>query len=320
MSRAEFIVAFDGPGIVQGRMDIRDLAPALLSLGRLLDAANLSLHGQDRPLKVEIKALSAGCFEVHIDAVLTGWHYIRSLLEAPDAQAAKTLLEWIGLLGSSSGAVVGLIGLYRWLNGKKPDRVLREKDGIFIFELEGRRLQVPFAVMRLYQDIAVNRAFGEMLNTVEGGAVDRIDFRSADADPAKPSQTLTRDDRRAFTLAEAPPETVADETRPLALSIRNLAFQEGNKWRLFDGQNTITATIEDRDFIERVNLNIERFAKGDILLCEVRTIQTQAREGLKTEHIVLKVTEHRPAQVQIALPFAASEDEDEPPSHHQHTT
>ena len=89
----------------------------------------------------------------------------------------------------------------------------------------------------------------------------------------------------------------------LALSIRSLAFQEGNKWRLFDGQNTIIATIEDKDFVRRVDLNIERFAKGDLLICEVRTIQTQGKDGLKTEHNVLKVVEHRPAPIQISLPF-----------------
>lgn len=306
MSRAEFIVSFDGPGIVDGRMDVRDLAPALLSLGRLLDASNLAINGEGKPLKVEIKAVSAGSFEVHIDAVLQGWQYLKSLIDTPDAQAAKALLEWIGLLG---GTATSLVALYRWLGGKKPERVVREKDGTFIFELEGRRLTVPFAVMRLYQDIVVNRAFNEMLTTVEGDTVDRIDFRPAGGDPARPTQSLTRRDRPAFTLEEPPTETVVDETRRLALSIRSLAFQEGNKWRLFDGQNNILATIDDRDFVKRVDLNIERFAKGDLLICEVRTIQTQGKDGLKTEHVVLRVVEHRPAPVQITLPF-----EDEAPS------
>jgi hypothetical protein len=82
-----------------------------------------------------------------------------------------------------------------------------------------------------------------------------------------------------------------------------LAFQEGNKWRLFDGQNTITATIADAEFIGRVDRNLVRFAKGDILLCEVRTVQTQGVDGLKTDHTVLRVLEHRQAPDQIPLPF-----------------
>jgi hypothetical protein len=299
MSRAEFIVSFDGPGVRDGRIDVRDLAPALLSLGRLVDAANVAINGQDRPMKVEVRAVSVGCFEVHLDAVLSGWKYVRSLLESSDVQAAKNLLEWVGIfVGTPS-----LIQLYRWLDGEKPQKVIREIDGYFQFEIDGKTLRVPFEVMRLYQEISVNRAIGELLTTLEGDSVDRIDFRSPDMPASTPAQTLTRADRRVFTITEPAPEIIIDEARRLALSIRSLAFQEGNKWRLFDGQNTITATIEDRLFIDRVDQNLERFAKGDVLICEVRTIQMQGREGLKTEHSVLKVIEHKPAPAQIALPF-----------------
>jgi hypothetical protein len=89
----------------------------------------------------------------------------------------------------------------------------------------------------------------------------------------------------------------------MALSIRSLAFQEGNKWRLYDGQNTITAAIDDRDFVEKVDSNLVRFAKGDILVCDVKTVQEQTSEGLKTEHTVIRVLEHRQAPTQISLPF-----------------
>ncbi len=56
MSRAGFIVSFDGPGVEDGRIDVRDLAPALLSLGRMIDAANVATSGEKRPIKVEVRA------------------------------------------------------------------------------------------------------------------------------------------------------------------------------------------------------------------------------------------------------------------------
>jgi hypothetical protein len=157
--------------------------------------------------------------------------------------------------------------------------------------------------MRLYQDIAVNRAFSQLLSSVEGNSIETIKFRGEGAPKSAPELILSKQDRRSFSIAEPQPSVVVDDVRRMALSIRSLAFQEGNKWRLFDGQNTITATIEDRDFIDRVDANLIRFAKGDILICEVRTIQTQGTEGLKTEHTVLKVIEHKPAPTQVQLPF-----------------
>ena len=137
-------------------------------------------------------------------------------------------------------------------------------------------------------------------------AIREINFFAEGSDATEaPAETLTQTDRTSFSVAEPVPEVVIDSTNRLALSIRSLAFQEGNKWRLFDGQNVITATIADADFIARVDRNMVRFAKGDILLCEVRSVQTQSAEGLKTEHTVLKVIEHRPAPDQFPLPFTS---------------
>lgn len=161
--------------------------------------------------------------------------------------------------------------------------------------------------MRLYRERAVNQAVGELLTTLRSDAIREIRFseEGSDAD-AEPAEVLTQADRAAFSVAEPVPEVVIDTTNRLALSIRSLAFQEGNGWRSFDGQNVITATIADADFIARVDRNMVRFAKGDILLCEVHTVQTQGADGLKTEHTVVDVIEHRVAPDQFPLPFTTA--------------
>lgn len=196
-----------------------------------------------------------------------------------------------------------VIFLYRFLNGRKPDRVSPAAQNSFTITVGDQSLSVSFQVLRLYQDITVNRAFNEFLTVVEAGKIDKVEFRSEGSPKGTGALSLTTEDKNKFVLSEMQPETVIDDTRRLALSIRSLAFQEENKWRLFDGQNTITAKIEDRDFMERVNMNMIRFAKGDILICEVKTVQTQSIDGLKTEHTVMRVIEHRQAPTQIALPF-----------------
>lgn len=306
MSRAEFVVVFRGEAAAGGRIDVRDLAPALLSLGAAIDAANVALNGDRQPVKVEVHAVAEGSFEVYLDVVMSRWEQLKTLLHDSDVDSAKQLLEWLGILGGKAGvavgAVGGLIGLYRWLNGKTPTKVERSKaGGVTIHDEAGHTITVPWEVLRLYQDLAVNRALGQLLDTLHNEALDSIELRDAKA--ITPPVTLTRADRAAFSLPQPEDETVVDDTRTLALSIRSLAFQEGNKWRLFDGQNVITATIEDRDFIMRVDRNQIRFAKGDVLLCQVRTVQKQTTDGLKTDHFVQKVVEHRTAQTQIPLPF-----------------
>jgi hypothetical protein len=108
---------------------------------------------------------------------------------------------------------------------------------------------------------------------------------------------------------EVPEEILTDAVRRSAYSIISLAFKEDNKWRLNDGSNAISVSIDDADFLQKVDNNQASFSKGDILICDVRVIQRQTDSGLRTEYIVERVVERRPAARQLPLPF----DEGHPP-------
>ena len=306
MSKTNFTIAFDGPGLKEGRMDVRDLAPALLALGRVIETANRTLNGPDHPVKVEVVATDVGSFEVVIDVVLPLWEQLRTLLTSSDVDGALKLIEIIGISATAGG---GLIWLLRQLRGRQITSAARNTDGTVIVRFPAAdgsetSIVVPQEVLRLYQEIAVQRELAVLLDTLEKEAVETIAFYPQDRNKVDaPPVVLTKADRGIAQQAEPVTETVVDTTQKMALSIRSLAFQEGNKWRLYDGQNVITATIEDRDFLERVDRSLARFAKGDILVCTVRTVQKQAADGLKTEHTVLRVEEHRPAPTQVNINF-----------------
>ena len=46
----------------------------------------------------------------------------------------------------------------------------------------------------------------------------------------------------------------------------------------------------------RVDNNHVAFAKGDVLVCDLRTIQWQVEDGVKSEYEVVRVVSHRPAR------------------------
>ena len=307
MSKTSFTIAFDGPDLKAGRMDVRDLAPALLSLGRVIEASNRAINGTDHPVKIEAVATGIGSFEVGIDVILPMWETLRGLLTSSDVDGALKLLEIIGIVTSSGGS---LFYLLRQLQGKTITSASQNKDGTVTIRFPGddgseTSIIVPFEVLRIYQEVAVQREVASLLKTLEKEAVDTISFYphldgvKSDAPPL----VLTKRDRAIADFADPAPETVIDTTQRMALSIRSLAFQEGNKWRLYDGQNVITATIDDRDFLDKVDRSLARFAKGDVLICLVRTVQMQTTDGLKTEHTVLRVEEHRPAPTQFSISF-----------------
>ena len=107
-------------------------------------------------------------------------------------------------------------------------------------------------------------------------------------------QEGTKDEIAAFEAPEYQ-DLILDDTRRYAFSITGLNFKKDNKWRLTDGQNTFPVLMKDEAFQQRVSNNEVAFAKGDVLVCDLRTIQWQVEGGVKSEYEVVKVVSHRPA-------------------------
>jgi len=77
----------------------------------------------------------------------------------------------------------------------------------------------------------------------------------------------------------------------MSLVIETPSFKDGNKWRLWDGSNSIMVTIEDDAFLKAIDSG-EPFRKGDILHCQVRTTQTRSGGSIHTKRAVVHVDRH----------------------------
>lgn len=96
----------------------------------------------------------------------------------------------------------------------------------------------------------------------------------------------------SFSAANAGEEIVSDTTSKKLLLIESLTFKDGNKWRVHDGTSPFYASIEDKDFLDKIDAG-ERFGKGDVLVVDLRQIQSIVGAKLVTESKIVKVWEHR---------------------------
>lgn len=60
MAETTFGVNYDGPALDDGRMPVRDLAPALLALGELFREASAELYPDLPPPALDVKATEKG--------------------------------------------------------------------------------------------------------------------------------------------------------------------------------------------------------------------------------------------------------------------
>ena len=124
--------------------------------------------------------------------------------------------------------------------------------------------------------------------------------------PAVEIESVSTQESAYFSNLGIPDEVLVKNTSTTAYSIVSLAFKQDNKWRLHDGNAAISALIADDEFLRKVDASLISFAKGDILICEVETIQKRVEVDLKTEYTVLRVIEHKPAARQLDLPIESA--------------
>lgn len=296
MSKEAFTIAYDGPALDDGAMDVRDLAPALMALGQLLDAANQNLNGDTVQIKLQVRATKPGSFEIGFEFVQNWSTQVLHFFASPEASGATNLLSWVlGITG-----VPSLLWLIKKFQGRSPTAVEKLPGNKMRLTLESESVEVPLELLRLYQDLAVRVAAQKLVEEpLKHQGINSLTVKK----DGVVVETITKNDAASFAKPTLPDEVLIDDVRRSAFSIVSLAFKDDNKWRLFDGNTQISASIGDTEFLHKVDISQVSFTKGDLLICDVRVTQKRTPEGLKTDYIVEKVIEHRPAARQLPLPF-----------------
>lgn len=287
-----FSIKYDGPALDSHQMDVRELAPALIALSNLLEESNKTAYPNSNEVRVQVKGnFKGGSFGVDLIAVQTVAQQLVSLLSGPESTAAAnlhTILGSIGLLGSG-----GVIGLIKWLRGKRPSSIRTDGDKV-IFELREdttvETMEVDLVTGRLYQTRAVRQMLAKVVKPLEREGVDVF----ACGKDGECHNVITSEDRPWFDMAASEADVVSDTVRQnVLLQIESAVFKDDNKWRFHDGTTAFFAEITDRDFIKRINAGEERFGKGDVLIADLRIIQSVTDNGLKQEYEVERILQHR---------------------------
>lgn len=294
-----FSIKYDGPALASHQMDVRELAPALIALSNLLEEANRAAFPDSDQVRVQIKGnFKGGSFGVDLVALQSITDQIVTMLAGPKATAAANLfaiLAGVGLLGSG-----GLIGVIKWLAGRKPS-VIRLDGDKTVFEIIESEITETFEVDlvagRLYQSRVVRQSLAKVMRPLER---EGVDFFACGRDGSTET-VVTKAEVPFFEMAAGAADVVSDSvSESVLLQIESAVFKEDNKWRFNDGATSFFAEISDVDFLAKIESGLERFGKGDVLIVDLRRIQSITDNGLKLEYSVEKVREHK-APLQAGL-------------------
>lgn len=305
MSSASLSVVYDGPALETGTMDVRDLAPALLALGKLLEEANRVVNGDKSNLSVHVKAgFKAGSFQIDLALAQTFLSQVRDIFSGSGATAVANVITFLGFTG---GTGAGLFALIKRGKGHAPKNAVILSDGNVQLEFENEDVFiVPRQTFDLYLDMKVRTAALTAIKPLAQPGIDTFAVRPEGVSKEMPFELVRKEDIAFFEIPEVADTLIPTQQHRQSFSIMSLSFQDDNKWRLFDGQNAVWAKIEDEDFLSKVDKNEASFAKGDILVCDVINQQWQTALGLKTETRIIRIIQHRSAARQLGFEFPTS--------------
>lgn len=299
---ATFHVRYDGPALSSHEMDVKDLAPALLALGELIEEVNTTVNGPRVNIAVNIKATNPGSVDVVLTAAQTLLSQANNLFNADGVNAVLNAADILKLIGFG-GVGTGVIGLIKWIKGRPIKNVTRIEAENYKIELEGGEVRIAKKTeIDLFSMLSIRKNLETIIRSpLKREGVTNVAF-SLDSE----KEEISKEESVHFEAPAVTEEPIDEIEIEQSLQIVSISFQSGGKWRFSDGNATFFADILDSEFVEKVEKNQAAFAKDDVLRVKMKRRQSIISGSIKTDYTILKVIDHRSAAITIKLPFNAS--------------
>jgi hypothetical protein len=305
MGEATVVIGYDGEALRDGTMNVRDLAPALIAFGELVQAANSALNGSDVRVVVNIRAFRAGSMNTLLQTL------VETTTPLFQARAdARDILDWIGVGNDVTG--LSLLGLIRFLAGRRltrtpeptqtdtpeppPPTTATAEGGGITFYVNGD-INAPVTIQpqvdMLLRDEGVRKALPGVVEPLKRPGIDRF-FAAPPQPGAPPSVSVTKEEAPFFEMDAAPEieeQVLPPTTRPNAYEVVKPVLKGEAKWELSDAAGRKDVSIEDEVFLRDVRDGVLEFGSKHVLIVDEEVSVVRLREKLVERRVIKRVRE-----------------------------
>lgn len=301
-------IAYNGPALEQGLMDVRELAPALLAFADLINHVNDAIGG-DRKIRVMLNqdSLQKGSFDITTILDYSFFDQAKLFIGAAEESGLSALMEILGWGTAVKGGISGIFALIKKIGDRKIKKAEREDKNLVKLTLsDGDVILTTKGTMQVYINADSRKAMEKVIKPLSQDGIDSFELRNPDnPDDKRAIESINKEEAAYF---KSPP--ISDDEKieklpeqEMTVKITSVNFEKGLKWRLTDGNNTFWAKIEDEEFLAKVDDHDLVFGNGDMLRVRYYVQQVVKNGNLSSEYVVTKVLEVKEKPQQIQLDF-----------------
>jgi len=203
-SKASFKVYYSGIILESGQMDVRELAPALLAMGSLLEESNRVLNDGKTEISVKVKKFEDGSFGISFE-VIQG--FATQLIELWSGKQASAAANMVQIIGFSVLGFKGLFYLIKKARGRVPRKAKTLEDGNIEIDFSDESEIVSKPVFDLYRDIKVRQQVENVLRPLAVEGIDNFQVK----DGNKIVESVNKSELKYFHTPEIEEEIVQEK-------------------------------------------------------------------------------------------------------------
>ena len=275
-------LTFAGSALQNHAACVKDLAPSLLALSTAIDRLNRLINGDGANVDLTVNACTGGSFGFNLTLSPDFLFQVAELVSGDGATNvcdAKTLVD----------CLIEILILKKWLQGRSNAefKVAPDAKSVSVI-VENKTLVINYFAYLGFKDQTCNEACLKVAEPLHQTGIDKLTVST-------PEKLFELDSSEAVGFEASEALTVLTEnTIPAVVQVESTAFKVGKQLRVSLGErNSISVTIDDPDFIAKINQGTERFGKGDLLKVDLHSRQVMLGGRITIEYAITKVHEHK---------------------------
>ncbi|EIK3035553.1 hypothetical protein LJ035_003792 [Salmonella enterica] len=249
----KLVVKYDGPALVDHKIDLDVLIESLNGLNGLLKEVNLVVNGTSENINIEVEPFSEGSFEYLIDIIQNPLDHLN-------------ILSIIGIGGTAALAAGNtLIELVRKINGRQIRRLTLTAEGdCKIIMDDGEEIIAPSYFRPLLASPSIRKSLSKLIHnplqkegyeSLKISTQQGVELVNVHEDGIEPFRY------RRVPVEQSLSERLIEETPITFLTIHK---DKNTGWRVNYDDETISVSIEDNEFLQRVSTGRESGVFSDV--------------------------------------------------------